>query len=613
MSLPTDIDQRTLIADMRRLFACLSRKRKLQLGGLFLLQMTSALSEVVSLGAVVPFLTALTSTEKLIANPYSGPLIARLGITDSGHLIILMASLFATAIVVANALRYMTLRCESYLTASIGTDLGRELFQKMLYRPYSYFVRTNSSQLIAKMTSDLSGTLGAIQSTLAIITQALLTLAIVAGLLAYNAPVALALSSVTIIAFSVIMIAIRRRLNRNSAAISDNYRNIIRVLQEGFGGIRHIALDRTQDSFIDRYHEADLPYRYKSSENLLLRQAPRFFIEAVGVVMISGLTIYFVAQNRTVSDIIPLMGFLALGCMRLLPATQQVYAALGAIFALKTPLHRTMEILGLPLTIPPSRTLPPLPLAKSLELKDLFFSYTDDPGDWTLKGINLSVKAKTTVALVGSTGSGKSTLSDLILGLITAQSGTIRVDGTEITAENIGAWQNGIAHVPQHIFLMDCSIAENIAFGLKMADIDMERVREAARLAKIDTFIETLPEKYLQTVGERGVRLSGGQLQRIGIARALYNKPSLILFDEATSALDNRTEQEVMSSIEGLGHELTVILIAHRLSTVRKADEIFVLDHGTLVAQGSYDDLMDNSPHFRRMIQDMADDKAQAA
>ena len=595
----------SLTRDIHNLFSCLSRRRKWQLGGLFILQITSALSEVVSLGAVVPFLTALTSTDKLLSNPYSGPVIARLGITDTNHLVILMASIFASAIVVANALRYITLKCESYLTAAIGTDLGRDLFQKILHQSYAYFVRTNSSQLIAKMTNDLSGTLGAIQSTLAIVTQCLLTIAIISGLLAYNAPVAIALSGVTIVAFSAIMIVIRKRLNRNSAIISDNYRNIIRVLQEGFGGIRHIALDRTQDTFIARYHAADLPYRHKSSENILLRQAPRFFIEAVGVVMISGLTIYFVTQSRNISDIIPLMGFLALGCMRLLPATQQVYAAIGAIFALKTPLHRTMEILSAPLDRTFAQKKNALHLRSELKLENISFSYTDNPQAPTLHDINLTIPAKTTVAFVGTTGSGKSTLADIILGMFIPQSGNITVDGTLIDTANRHEWQNGIAHVPQHIFLMDCSIAENIAFGVALNDIDMDRLKTAARLAKIDEFIETLPEKYMQTAGERGVRFSGGQLQRIGIARALYHNPSLIIFDEATSALDNRTEQEVMASIEGLSHQLTIILIAHRLSTVKNSDQIVVLDHGKIVATGNYNTLLENSPHFRRMVSDL--------
>ncbi len=612
-----DHEKHSLTADLRSLFHAISKKRKLQLAGLFVLQIVSALSEMASLGAVVPFLSALTNTSALMQNKYLAPVLKYANITEPNHLVMIMAVLFATTIVLANIFRFACLRYETYLSASIGSDLGHQLFKKILYQPYSYFLSNNSSKLVSKITSDLAGTLGAIQSILAITTQTLLALAIVVGLLIYNAPVAIVMSAITICAFTFIMMIVRKRLSHNSEIISDSYRNIIKTLQESFGGIRHIALGHTQDVFIRKFESADTPYRLKSSNNLLIRQAPRFFIESVGVMMISGLTIFFVVQRGNITSVVPLMGFLALACLRLLPATQQVYAALGALFAVKVPLNRTMDVLSQPINpmalIP---TQPALHLQDSLKLENIYFRYqtaeNETPAEnWTLNNINLTIKAKSTVAFVGTTGSGKSTLADLILGLMTPQKGHITVDGMPLEGKNILAWQQGISHVPQHIFLMDCSIAENIAFGIKLEDIDMAKVEQAARHAKIDQFINTLPGKYTQTVGERGVRLSGGQLQRIGIARALYHNPSLILFDEATSALDNKTEQEVMASIEGLSREFTIILIAHRLSTVRKADTIFVFDHGNLVAQGSYNELLATSPHFNKMI--MESEASQAA
>lgn len=596
------------LKDLSYLFGCFSGRRKWQLLLLFLLQVTSAFSEVISLGAIVPFLHSLTNVSALMADKYVAVLLDLVEVTRPNQVIMLMAGLFAAAIVVANGLRFTTTWAQQYLSASIGMDLGVQLFQKTLSQPYSFFLRNNSSDLIGMVTEDLTRVIGAVQSVLAIVTHGLVTLSVAVGLLLYNPRVALALSMIAVIAYTAITLIVRKRLLRNSAKISENYRKTIKVLQEGFGGIRYLALDRTYPTFVDQYARAAVPFRRSLANNSVVSQAPRFFIEAVGVMAISLLAIVFTTQGEATSAIIPLLGFFAVASIRLLPAVQQMYAALSALLGVRVSLGRGVKMLSsAPSPLLSASACQPFKFEKNVTFNDVWFDYEEESGhqqqnDWILKGLTFSIEPKTTVAFVGHTGSGKSTLADLILGLLMPQKGRITVDGNPLEGEQLKAWQSGIAHVPQTIFLTDSSIVENIAFGVKPELIDMQRVVEAAQYAKIDHFIRDLPNHYDQLIGERGIRLSGGQRQRIGIARALYKKPSLLVFDEATSALDYSTEKEVMEAIDALSHELTIILVAHRLSTVQRADRIFLLEKGRLIAQGSYEELLKASSSFQTFV-----------
>ena len=591
-----------LLADLGRLIRSLPARRKIQLALLFILQIAGALSEIASLGAIVPFLSALTDVESLMTNARIAPLLDVLDITQPQQVVVLMACIFAVAIVIANILRFTTLWVQLKISAAIGTDVGTMLFAKTLHRPYPFFVKNNSGDLIGNTTNDLNGTLGVLYGMLTLMTQGLIMLSVATGLLLYDVFVALSLSVVAAAAYTVIMLAVRGRLHRNSRIQSDSYREIIRALQEGFGGIRYITLDGTHAHFVDQYRRADARHRISFADNSIIRQAPRFFVEAVGVAAICVLTIILSARSPDISGLVPLLGFLALASHRLLPAMQQIYTAISSILGLRVSLNRVVSMLEQDTPLAQHEKPAPLHLQKTLSFENVRFGY-DAADRAVLQDITLSIHAGTSVAFVGATGSGKSTLSDLVLGLIAPQGGRITIDGAPLNADNVRAWQAGIAHVPQHIFLTDESLAENIAFGTGMQDIDMDRVIAAARHAQIHDFIEALPDGYDTLAGERGVRLSGGQVQRIGIARALYTNPSLIVFDEATSALDTQTEKDVMQAIEGLGKGRTIILIAHRLSTVKKADMIFVFDQGRLAGQGKYDDLLKTSSRFRSLVQ----------
>jgi ATP-binding cassette subfamily B protein len=295
------------------------------------------------------------------------------------------------------------------------------------------------------------------------------------------------------------------------------------------------------------------------------------------------------------------LGALALGAQRLLPALQQVYGAWATIAGSHASFEDTVELLDQPL--PPDAMVPrpaPLPFREEIRFDNVRFRYAGD-GPWVIDHLNLVIPKGARVGLVGGTGSGKSTTLDLLMGLLPPTEGSIAIDGLALGGSAVRAWQACIAHVPQSIFLADTTLLQNIAFGTPPDAIDSERVRLAAQRAQIFEFIDSTPQGFETLVGERGVRLSGGQRQRIGIARALYKEASVLVLDEATSALDNSTERSVMDAIDGLSRDLTVIMIAHRLSTVRRCDTIVELEHGRVVAQAPYDQLLRDSPSFQRM------------
>jgi ATP-binding cassette subfamily B protein len=393
----------------------------------------------------------------------------------------------------------------------------------------------------------------------------------------------------------------RRQLRRNSYRIAREQTQVLKALQEGLGGIRDVLLDGVQSVYCDVFRRADLTLRRAQGSTVFIGGSPRYAMEALGMVVIAALAYFLSQQAGGISIALPILGMLALGAQRLLPCLQQLYYSWASITGYQVSLADTIALLDQPLPeefLQPTTT--PLFIQDAIRLDAVRFRYTGE-GPWVLDGLNLVISKGARVGFVGSTGSGKSTTLDLLMGLLIPTEGQLLVDGQAVSGNRLSAWQRSIAHVPQSIYLADTTLAENIAFGIPAETIDMERVQRAARQAQIADFIEKSPEGYQAYVGERGVRLSGGQRQRIGIARALYKQASVLVLDEATSALDNSTEQSVMDAIGGLNSDLTILLIAHRITTVRHCDFIVELEHGRVVSQGTYEQLLECSPSFRRM------------
>lgn len=595
----------SLQALLLRLWRHLSTRRRRQFALLLALMLVSVFAEIVSLGAVLPFIGVLAAPEMMFEQPFIADLARAAGIESADKLVLPLTIVFALAATVSGAIRMLLVWVSTRFTFTTGADLSMQVYLRTLYQPYRVHIGRSSSEIISGITTKVGGTmLGVLLPFVTLVSSTMLLIAIMSTLIVIDPFAALVAAGGFGGSYALITWFTRRKLRRNSQRIAAEQTRVVKALQEGLGGIRDVLLDGTQPVYCRVYRQADQPLRRAQGNNIFIAQSPRYVMEAAGMVLIAVLAYGLSRQPGGIASALPVLGALALGAQRMLPALQQAYASWAGMAGSHGLLADTIELLDQP--VPQELLLPPpapLILNEEVRFQNVSFRYTED-GPWVLEGLDLGITKGARVGLVGCTGSGKSTTVDLLMGLLTPTRGEILVDGKPLHGERIRAWQRTIAHVPQTIYLADATLAENIAFGVPRSDIDMDRVREAARRAQIADFIESAPQAYEALVGERGVRLSGGQRQRIGIARALYKEASVLVLDEATSALDNLTEQGVMEAIESLDRDLTIVLIAHRLSTVRRCDTIVELDRGRAVARGSYEHLIEHSSSFRRLAQE---------
>jgi len=564
----------------------LSSRRKRQLLALLFLMTTSAFAEVISLGAVLPFIGALTAPHRLLANPAIARIADTFGIADPNRFILATTVLFGLTALISGGIRIFQTRVSTHLAYAIGADLGIEIYKRTLHQPYEVHKSRNSSEVISGVTRKVDGVVaGVIMPLLTLISSAILFISILTVLLVIDATVALAAAALFGSIYSAITILTRRRLRTNGQQIAKEQTKVFRALTEGLIGIREVLLTHSQDYYARIYRRSDTQLRRAQGNNMFLALAPRHGIEALSLALIS-LFAYSLVTGSNSDSALPILAALAVGGQRLLPTLQQGYAGLSTIIGYRSVLADAIELLEQPLPRNINSPIERLAFQEDIRFNSVCFTYSHSTLA-VLADVNIVIEKGARVGLVGSTGSGKSTIADLLMGLLQPTSGQILVDGQTLNEDNIRAWQANIAHVPQTIYLSDGSFAQNIAFGEEDNEIDLDRVREAATQAQIAEFIQSCDDGYMAKVGENGGRLSGGQRQRIGIARALYRRASVIVFDEATSALDTATEEAVMDSVCRLDPNITVILIAHRISTLRTCTLVLELDGGAVRRKGT--------------------------
>tara|TARA_A100001035_G_C27785608_1_gene504177 strand:- start:1712 stop:3073 length:1362 start_codon:yes stop_codon:yes gene_type:complete len=446
----------------------------------------------------------------------------------------------------------------------------------------------NTSEILNASTTQMRETNILIYSTLVLITSALISISLYFGLLLINWEIAIISALIFGFSYYFLALILKEKLSINSYLIANLGEKQIKSMQEGLGAIKDILLAGNQKIYLNEYKSADLPMRIKTAQNQILAYFPKYGFEALGMLLIACLALF--SSNSSSGTTIILLGSFALAAQKMLPAIQNIYSSWAIIKSFSSSLEKVLKIL---------RLTPPLKFdliqkrnknlfKSSIQLKNISFSYSSNKKP-ILDNINLEVYSGNKIGLIGKTGSGKSTLIDILIGLLKPKNGVLLVDNIDIHSKKIksynllNSWKSIIAYVPQHIYLSDTSITENIAFGIDKDQIDMSRVIYAAEIAQIHQFIEKLPNKYETFIGERGIRLSGGQRQRIGIARALYKDFKILVLDEATSALDNATEKALMRSLDKLSKDITIFMIAHRLSTLKSCDKIFELTSGELI------------------------------
>ena len=559
------------------LWSHISKKRKKQFFLLIILMLATSVLEVVSLGAVLPFLAALTAPEELFGHPLAIPVIQLFGFTEPNQIIFPLTLFFVMAALLAGAVRLFQLYVVTRLTLSLGADLSVDAYRRTLYQNYSVHVSRNSSEVINGIISKTRTVIGGVVSPLLdLISSAILLVAIMSLLLAINTTITLS----SFIGFGLIYLLIirftRKHLQHNSKVVAEQSTEVIKTLQEGLGGIRDVLLDGTQDFYCKLFRNADIPVRRATGSNTFIGGGPRFVIEAAGMTLIAVLAYLMFQFSEGSIPVIPVLGVLAVGAQRLLPALQRTYGSYSSIKGSLSSLEDVNKLLEQPLPDDISKVSEAISFEKTISLKNISFRYSQD-APLVLNNVNITLKKGEHIGFIGTTGSGKSTLLDIIMGLLLQTEGNIFIDDQVINDKNRRSWQANIAHVPQNIFLSDNSIEENIAFGVSKAKINKSLVKKSAKQAQINELIESLKDGYQTIIGEHGVRLSGGQRQRIGIARALYKQANVLIFDEATSALDHQTEKMVMSTINELDKNLTVLIIAHRLSTLEQCNQIIDL------------------------------------
>lgn len=585
----------TYIQILRRFFAQLSRRRRLQLAGLLVLMLFGAVAELVTIGAVVPFISLLARPEAAAELPVLGELFSAIGWRDTQSLAFPMTLAFLGIVVVATFVRLVLTYASNRVIFGIGYDISVQLYRTILDQPYSYHIERNSSEVVSAVTKAqlLLGTL--LRPLMQGLTAIAVGLGILVALLIVDAATALTAGLVFGGLYFIIISLFRNRLRTNSVTISRAQDLRVKSIQEGLGGIRDVILDASQRHYARIFAQADQRLRKAQATNAFLGQGPRYVVEMFGIMLIVGLAFTLSQQPDGLVAALPVLGALALGAVRLLPLIQQIYQGWASFSGNFGVLEDVLGLLDLPRAAKLRQQVERLPFESKIELRGIRFAYA--AGAPVIQDLDLVIQKGSRVGIIGQTGSGKSTLIDLIMGLLEPTGGRILVDTQLLDQANRPRWQNRISHVPQHIYLADASVAENIALGVPVDQIDHERVRHAAGLAQVADFIENHRQDYDTRVGERGVQLSGGQRQRIGIARALYRDADVLVFDEASSALDMETETAVMDAVGRLGRELTILIIAHRVQTLRECDMIVRLEEGRIVALGSYEDVIGHDGH----------------
>ena len=587
------------ISQVFRLF----QDQKLQFFGLLGLIFFTAIFDVIGIASIFPFINALSDPGNIQNDEILSFLYKLFNFSETTSFIFYLGLgvfiILATSLVIKSLTLFFQFRFVSFTEFR----LGKKLIEKFLNQPYSWFLDQNSSELGKRILSEVSiVATGAVLPVLNMIVHLTISLSIICLLLFVNPMATLIVSAILVSSYFIIYTSLSGFIRKiGKLRVKENEKRF-KAVNEAFSSSKIMKLMNLESFFTSSFKQPAQRFAIYNSTIESISQIPRNLLEAITFGGMIAFTLIMMGSSNNLSDIIPYLTLYAFAGYKLLPSIQHIYYAFARLAYTQAALNDLINDIESESLSKVIITKDHMRFKESVELRNISFRYASSELN-ALNNISLTINANKTYGIVGPTGSGKTTLVDIILGLLVQTSGSILVDDAELNSVNISSWQKNIGYVPQDIYLTDDTILSNIGFGQPSDTIDFRRVKEAANLAKLDDFImNELPKGYDTVVGERGVRLSGGQRQRIGIARALYQDPQIIIFDEATSALDNLTEDALMQSIEGLQSQKTLIIIAHRLSTVRNCSNIFFMKNGALFDSGTYDELKNTNSEFKEML-----------
>jgi ATP-binding cassette subfamily B protein len=558
------------------LWSEISLQRRKELIVVLCLMILASFAEILSISSTIPFLSILANPDKfsnyLFVKGFSSYFLFK----TSKDFILLFTVVFVTTAILAGLMRFILLRLSTGLAFAIGLDISEKIYKNVLAEDYTYHISHNSSEVLDVITTKVNSVVyNVIMPTLTFATSLILAFSILIFLIVMNPFITIASVLFFAVIYKSISLIQRRKIDENSIVIAKMSRIAIKCIQEGLGGIRDVIINSTQDFHLNIFMEAERAYRLAQKQNQIASQAPRYLVESLGMLLIALIAYIFSVISQDFTNIVPLLGALALSAQRMLPLVQNAYSGIANIRGARNTFEDVIKMMQ----IGQKKNTKEMKICfqDNITLKNISYSYPSSNMK-IFDGINLVIKKSSSIGIVGVSGSGKSTLVDLLMGLIEPSEGELLVDGICINSDNLKSWQKNISHVPQEIYLADLTIKENIAFGLKKNEIDESRINSVIKQAQLENFINLCPQGLNTIVGDRGVQLSGGQKQRIGIARALYKGSNVIILDEATSALDSETESNFMSEMKRIGHDHTLIIVAHRLSTLKNCDFVIELD-----------------------------------
>ena len=565
-----------------------------------------AFLDMLGVASILPFMAVLANPEIVQTNAVLNTAFIssrHIGIHTTEQFLFALGVLVFVLLVTSLALKALTTYAQTRFALLREFSIGKRLVEGYLHQPYSWFLNRHSADLGKAILSEVNAVIyKGMLPLMTLMAQSTVALSLLILLIIVDPQLALSVGVVLGLAYAGIFAAMSGWLKRLGQARIDANKERFTVVSEAFGAVKEVKLGGLERAYIQRFAKPAEIFAKGQATAEVISQVPRFALEAIAFGGMLLVILYLMAKSGSFASALPIIALYAFAGYRLMPALQQIYAAFTQLrFAGPSVDALHQDLSNLQIANARHSHFKRLPLTQSIQLTQVSYCYPN-ASQSALKGINLSIRAHSKVGFVGATGSGKTTMVDVILGLLEPQEGTLNIDDQPITAANLQQWQRVIGYVPQHIYLADDSVVANIAFGVNAKDIDQQAVERAAKIANLHEFvINDLSQGYSTTIGERGVRLSGGQRQRIGIARALYHSPQVLILDESTSALDNLTEQAVMEAMNNLGHDITIILIAHRLGTVRQCDQIYLLERGEVKARGTYNELYAGSQQFKEL------------